>query len=251
MKPWNCYNTCRPNGNNYGQLQPVCGGHKHDSSADEETAAVQMPAYQLLLAERQDENEPTCEAYSFEVWPFRGDVRAQALVSEIVSSRSEDATPLRLAKPRQPLPHSKTESAESFRRRQTRHQAITTVAHAPAFGYGYGVGHLGYGLGHFGYGHGLSSYGLNYGYGLGTYGDYATLLRKKKSVTNVATAYHAAPAITTVAHAPSFGYGYGVGHLGYGLGHFGYGHGLSSYGLNYGYGLGTYGDYATLLRKKK
>ncbi|KAM7303121.1 cuticle protein 16.5-like [Ixodes scapularis] len=76
----------------------------------------------------------------------------------------------------------------------------------------------------------------------------------------VVGAYHAAPAVTTVAHAPAvatvahapaLGYGYGVGHLGYGLGHYGYGHGLASYGLNYGYGLGTFGDYTTLLRKKK
>ncbi|KAG0416664.1 hypothetical protein HPB47_006228 [Ixodes persulcatus] len=66
--------------------------------------------------------------------------------------------------------------------------SITTVGHAQAFGYGYGVGHLGYGLGHFGYGHGLSSYGLNYGYGLGTYGDYATLLRRKKYLERSKTA---------------------------------------------------------------
>ncbi|KAM7288032.1 serine proteinase stubble-like isoform X2 [Ixodes scapularis] len=79
-------------------------------------------------------------------------------------------------------------------------------------------------------------------------------------VAPVVGAYHAAPAVTTVAHAPAvatvahapaLGYGYGVGHLGYGLGHYGYGHGLASYGLNYGYGLGTFGDYTTLLRKKK
>ncbi|KAG0419405.1 hypothetical protein HPB47_004137, partial [Ixodes persulcatus] len=55
----------------------------------------------------------------------------------------------------------------------------------------------------------------------------------------------------TVAHAPSVGYGYGVGHLGYGGGHLGFGHGLGGYGLNYGYGLGSAVDYAALLRRKK
>ncbi|KAG0415152.1 hypothetical protein HPB47_007673, partial [Ixodes persulcatus] len=70
------------------------------------------------------------------------------------------------------------------------------------------------------------------------------------AVTGLST-LHTAPAVNTVAHAPAFGYGYGVGHLGYGLGHFGYGHGLPSYGLNYGYGLGSYADYTALLRKKK
>ncbi|KAG0433850.1 hypothetical protein HPB47_019541 [Ixodes persulcatus] len=49
--------------------------------------------------------------------------------------------------------------------------ALATVAHAPAYGYGYG-------LGHYGYGHGLASYGLNYGYGLGAFNHYKTLLHK-------------------------------------------------------------------------
>ncbi|KAG0421325.1 hypothetical protein HPB47_002776 [Ixodes persulcatus] len=62
--------------------------------------------------------------------------------------------------------------------------------------------------------------------------------------------YAAAPAFATVAHAAPV-YGYGVSNLGYGVGHYGYGHGLGSYGLNYGYGLGTLGDYTSLLRKKK
>ncbi|KAK8756950.1 hypothetical protein V5799_000349 [Amblyomma americanum] len=59
--------------------------------------------------------------------------------------------------------------------------------------------------------------------------------------------YHAPLAsVSTVHHAPAFGYG-----LGYGLGHGfpGYGFGLGSYGLSYGYGLGGIG-YAGLLRKK-
>ncbi|XP_077508416.1 uncharacterized protein LOC144119743 [Amblyomma americanum] len=59
--------------------------------------------------------------------------------------------------------------------------------------------------------------------------------------------YHAPLAsVSTVHHAPAFGYG-----LGYGLGHGfpGYGFGLGSYGLSYGYGLGGLG-YAGLLRKK-
>ncbi|XP_042147581.1 cuticle protein 63-like [Ixodes scapularis] len=55
-------------------------------------------------------------------------------------------------------------------------------------------------------------------------------------------AYHAAPALATFAHAPAYGYGYG-------LGHYGYGHGLASYGLNYGYGLGAFNHYKTLLHK--
>lgn len=49
-----------------------------------------------------------------------------------------------------------------------------------------------------------------------------------------------APALSTFAHAPSFGYETGL---------FGNDHGLSGYALDYGYSLGGYGNYAPSFTK--
>ncbi|XP_077534614.1 uncharacterized protein LOC144146545 [Haemaphysalis longicornis] len=134
---------------------------------------------------------------------------------------------------------------------------------------GYNLACCPYGYARFGLSHYVLPHGVDYpGLGLG-YG-YAP------GVANTVSTYHAAPAVTTVAHAapvtsyaavhptpavaattiahtpavatvahaaPDYGYGYGVGH-------YGFGHGLGAYGLNYAYGLGSPFDYSNLLRKK-
>lgn len=61
--------------------------------------------------------------------------------------------------------------------------------------------------------------------------------------------YVHAPAYETYAHSPV--YNYDIGNLGYGSGKYEYGQGLSSYGLNYGYGLGDFKSYYNTLRRRK
>ncbi|CAN7942185.1 unnamed protein product, partial [Ixodes hexagonus] len=53
-------------------------------------------------------------------------------------------------------------------------------------------------------------------------------------------ACHAVPVVATVAHAPAYAYDYGLGYCGYG-------HKLAIYDLSYGYGLGSFNSYKTLV----